>query len=269
MRKITIYTTIIIAQCVQSFCEITFEEEKLDMIQYIEKIMINTEFRKVVLLKSNDTDSILLQELSIVTHSHYFPTITVKLENIKQFNGKYHEKFSYDAIFEESKIYIIFVGAINYFPTVLKETSKLYFWRNRERVIVYFRDDTKDETQKMFKLCWERNITNVVFIFSDGAYTYNPFYEKYDILLNKTNVFRDKYRDMNGWKMNFSAFQTALDMITVKKKAIGRDVFLAEALTKALNATYQFVPPRDGITYGLKFPNGTMTGKLLIIALIF
>lgn len=244
--------------------EIQLEKDNNESVEQIEEILLNNKLRKVVLIKSNDTNNSIFQELSAMVNGHYIPIITIKIENIKFFNRKY-QNFSYNAIYEDSKINIVLAGNMNNFPKILNETMKLYYWRSRERTIVHFENGSLQEMTDLFKTCWKKNITNIIFMFSNGVYTYNPFYNDFAIRLNGTNVFFDKYVDMNGHLIKFSRFYTALDMITFKNRDVGRDAFLAHMLAWALNANYKYLAPRDNITYGLKFPNGSMTGMGKII----
>lgn len=230
-------------------------------------IISNNRFRVIVMIKTPDADQTLLQNITRFTNNNLMRSLVMNVNEVKTFNGKYHEKFSYEAIYEESRLYAIFAGNMKNFSQVLDAVVKIHFWRNRHRTMVSFRDGSFEEMEELFRLCWRKRIVNIVFLWFDKVYTYNPFLEVYDLVLNTSKVFADKYMNMNGMILKMSMFETALDAISIGKgNFIGRDAFLSQTLALSLNSNYTYLPPRDGITYGMKYPNGSMSGVFADVA---
>lgn len=128
----------------------------------------------------------------------------------------------------------------------------------------------KRYVEMLFHLFWERQILNVVLIYSttDGkAHTlgYNPFFNKFSIDISRRKyVFNDKLKNMNQFKIRIALFPEDVYAIYGSNGRIsGLDGFFTLTAAEQMNAKFEINKSLNGP--GMLFKNGTTTESLKAI----
>lgn len=241
-----------------------------EMTDLLKAILKENPCRLAVLLKQNNVDGDFYERTTTIVNKLNVPQMNLKQSQIGQFNGKHDKKFSYEAIIDESRLYFVFMPNITSALNVLPTLMRLHFYRIRHRTLLIVHQSFKEqinaaEIQEVFRYYWSKEILNVVLIIqTNEIYTYNPYFNQFSIKIDsghRGRIFQDKLKNLNGYRFRMSMFEAALDAHSIhSRELIGRDVDQWKTIAAELNATYVHISPRDKITYGLKFKNGTMTG---------
>lgn len=194
------------------------------------------------------------------------PLYKLSLTNIKTFNGKYHMKYDVNITFEENKIYTVISEKLFENEWFLHKLQTIYFWRQRDKVLILIRHEFKTEQLKRLKrlmfLCWKNKVLNIAFAFvgtSITTITFNPFTGNISFSENN-NIFPDKLRNLYGHKINVSMFSNILDAIPSGSEFKGRDGLMASTVEQILNATFTYIGPMDGVDYGENLGGRRMSG---------
>lgn len=198
------------------------------------------------------------------------PLYSLNLENVRKFNGPYHKKYHVKITFEESKIYVAVFDELFENEWFLHKLQTIYFWRQRDRVLILIRHEFKTEhlgrLKRLMFLCWKNKVLNIALAFV-GTFittiTYNPFTANNSIDISfseNNNIFPDKLRNLYGHKINVSMFSNILDAIPCGSKFKGRDGLMAHTVEQILNASFTYIGPMDAVDYGENLGGMRMSG---------
>lgn len=200
------------------------------------------------------------------------PIYSVSFEGVDKFNGAYHGKYDEKITFEESKLYVAILDQITEMEVLLPKLQLIYFWRQRDRVlIVVLGTFTPEAAVKLKVLCalyWNNKILNLTIAFLGDlvtSITYNPF-DNTTFFLTDHHIFPDKLRNLNGYNLNISMFPNILDAIPYGDGFKGRDGLTAATVEQLLNATFTYIGPSDSADYGENLGRTRMTGVFADVA---
>ncbi|RZC40254.1 hypothetical protein BDFB_005087 [Asbolus verrucosus] len=216
------------------------------ILEYIKEITATNHQRSLVLVYNNQS---VFEELSASFYSLDLPLYNIYLSEVKKFNGKYHDQYDIKVTFEESKLYFMVINNLHDFYFELLLMRKIYFWRDRDRVVVFVNEIYGDRLllRRIFDFCFKHYIINVVFAFIQGgiaSYTYNPFSGDYSLpLSNPGDLFPDKFQDLYGYQLKISMFPSVVEVFEDGTYQ-GRDGFVSRTIAQHINATYVYMLPR-------------------------
>lgn len=223
------------------------------------------------LILVSNPDNLKDNKISIATfYELTIPLYNINTEQIKKFNGIYHKRYDVRMTYEESKIYIVILRKLSEIEALLQELQSIYFWRQRDKILVLTPNEYTPETLNILKLlsfiCWRNKMLNISFGFVWNfvtTATYNPFIENNSlniIFFNHSYVFPDKLTNLYGYKIRISMFPNILDAIPSGNSFKGRDGLMASTVESVLNASFSYVGPSDGVDYGENFGGRRLSG---------
>lgn len=239
-----------------------------NITSFIKTVLLNNPKRLVVLLKQDTADNLLYKQICELVNNLTIPSFNMQERLIGMFNGPFDKKFSYPAITDESRMYLVFIKNVSSGVNILPTIRRIHFFRPRHNIILLtdlysnISVDLVIDINVLFRHYWQKEILNIALILnSENIYTHQPYFNNFVVRIVGQNIFPDKTRNLNGHRLRMSMFKAALDAIELHSgKVIGRDLDQWSTIAQELNASFVLIPPTDGITYGLKFPNGSMTG---------
>lgn len=210
---------------------------------YINEIISTNEQRALVLIYNNLS---IFQEFVTNFYALKLPLYNIYLPQLNKFNGKYGGKYDIRVTYEESKLHFVFLNKLKHLYTDLSVIRKIYFWRDRDKIIVFIKEKYEEKKSKAgFKFCFQFYITNIVFTYLGNgikSYIYNPFNNT--ILISKPqNFFENKFLNLYGYNLKISMFPSVVNIYD-NNTYHGRDGLMSRAIAHHLNATYTYLHPR-------------------------
>ncbi|EEZ98706.2 hypothetical protein TcasGA2_TC001246 [Tribolium castaneum] len=209
--------------------------------QYISEITSTNQQRTLVLIYNNVGT---FRDFSSHFYGLALPVYNVYLGELRKFNGKYGEKYDIAVTYEESKLYFVVLNDLKQLYTALPLIRKIYFWRDRDRVVVLINEKFREQEAKAtFRHCFQFYIINIVFVFVKDRiepFTYNPFSGR---LATPGRFFPDKFRDLFGYNLKISMFPSVVNTFS-NKTYHGRDGKMSLTIAHHINATYTYLRPR-------------------------
>lgn len=240
--------------------------------QTVQSILMQYRCRIVYLIKADGDVGGIYELTAKFVGQMRISSVNLEANKVGLFNGPY-ATFSYTYTLDQSSMYLVFIAKVEDILTVLPKVRDINLFRARHKIV--FVSNLKDnetvdlnQVERIFRACFAKEIINVVLLArNEEIYTYFPFTNEFTVRINGS-LFPDKLEDMNGYLLRGSAFLASWDAMisSTDGTRLGRDIFLWQTVIEALNARFTYVESTDGITYGLKFPNGTMTGVFADVA---
>jgi hypothetical protein len=140
---------------------------------------------------------------------------------------------------------------------VIAQLQTYQFWsaRNQNYFIICTRVENTKFLPHLLELIWTRQILNfvVVFVFTSvEIFSYNPFTREVMNLTMSGNLFPDKLRNLNGFRLKVSLW--ADWPLTTKQddQWVGKDFDALTVVMSMLNGTFEVVdPPKSGGLLGV------------------
>lgn len=209
--------------------------------EFIKEITAASEQRSLILIYDNAS---VFRDFSA---SLDLPSYNIYLPEVNKFNGEYDGRYDIRVTFEESKLYFVFLNELDDFYSVLPAIRRIYFWRDRDRVVVVIGENYNGSDLKpIFLFCFQFYIINIAFAFLKDEiqiFSYNPFSGDYSLGLDPRDLFPDKFRDLYGYQLKISMFPS-VDNPSEKGVYQGRDGMMSRTISRHINATYTYVHPR-------------------------
>ena len=215
------------------------------IIEYIKEITATNQQKSIILVYNEPS---AFEDFSTILYGLHLPSFNIYLRDLKKFNGKYNDGYDIKMTYEESKLFFVFMKNLGDIYAELSLMRKIYFWRDRDRVVVFVNGNYSLPALKAsFLFCYQFYVVNIVFAFVGDkieAFSYNPFSKDYSLRTeHPRNFFPDNFQTLYGYRLRVSMFPSVINHLE-ENEFHGADGHMARIIASQLNATYTYIPTR-------------------------